>query len=93
MQTQNINSTQFHLDLRDCLEDQPEQLDDQVQQYNTKLHEDLDKHAPIREKKIRDSHYQPWFNDRIKNCLKKEKRKNLVKRPIRIFIECILHPT
>ena len=33
----NINSTQFHRDLRDCLEDQLEQLDDQVEQYNTKL--------------------------------------------------------
>ena len=27
----------------------------------------MDKHAPIIEKKIRDSHHQPWFNDRIKN--------------------------
>ena len=62
----NISSTQFHLDLRDCLEDQPQQLDDQVEQYNTKLHEILDKHAPIIEKKIRDSHHQPWFNGRIK---------------------------
>ena len=63
----NFSSAQFHLDLRDCLEDQPEQPDGQVEQYNTKLHEVLDKHAPIIEKKIMDTHHQPWFNDRIKN--------------------------
>ena len=62
----NINSALFHMDLRDCLENQPEQLDDQVQQYNTKPCEVLDNHAPIIEKKIRDSHHQPWFSDRIK---------------------------
>ena len=27
----------------------------------------LDKHAPIIEKKIRDSHHQPWLNDKIKS--------------------------
>ena len=27
----------------------------------------LDKHASIIEKKIRDRHHQPWFNDKIKN--------------------------
>ena len=63
----NINSTQFHMDLMDCLEDQLEQLDNQVEQYNTKLCKVRDKHAPIIEKKIRDSHHQPWYNDRIKN--------------------------
>ena len=84
------------MDLRDCLENQLEQLDDQVEQYNTKLHEVLDKHAPIIEKKIRDSHHQPWFNDRInkkQNCFKKEKRKNLGKRSIRVLTECLLCPT
>ena len=55
------------MDLRDCLEDQPEQLDDQAEQYNTKLCEVLDKHAPIIEKKIRDIHHQPWFSDGIKS--------------------------
>ena len=33
----NINSALFYMDLRDCLENQLEQLDDQVKQYNTKL--------------------------------------------------------
>ena len=27
----------------------------------------MDKHVPIIDKKIRDSHHQPWFNDKIKN--------------------------
>ena len=62
----NISSAQLHLDLRACLEDHPGELDDQVDQYNTKLQEVLDKHAPITEKKIRDSHHQPWFSDKIK---------------------------
>ena len=61
----NINSAIFHMDLRDCLENQPEQLDDQVEQYNTKLCEVLDKYAPIIEKKIRDSHHQPWKKENI----------------------------
>ena len=49
----NIISAHFHSDLRACLEDQPEQLDDQVEQYNTKLHKVLDKHAPIIRRKLR----------------------------------------
>ena len=63
----NINSTQLHMDLWDCLENQLEQLDDQVGQHHTKLCKVLDKHAPIIEKRIRDSHHQPWFNDKIKS--------------------------
>ena len=74
----NINSAQFHMDLRDCLEDQLEQLDDQVEQYNTKLHEVLDKHVPIIEKKIRDSHNQPWFNDRIKSEITLRRKKERI---------------
>ena len=61
----SINSTQIHTDLWECLENQPEQLDNQVKQYNIKLHVVLDKHASIKEKRIRDSHHQPWFNDKI----------------------------
>ena len=66
------------MDLRDCLENQPEQLDDQVKQYNTKLHEVLDKHAPIIEKKIRDSHHQPWFNDKIKSKIVLKRKKERI---------------
>ena len=53
----NINSTLLHIDLRDCLENQLEQLDDQIEQYNTNIHEVLDRHVPIIEKRIRDSHH------------------------------------
>ena len=74
----NINSAQFHLDLRDCLQDQLEQLDDQVKQYNTELCEVLEKHAPIIEKKIRDSHHQPWFNDRTKNEIMLRRKKERI---------------
>ena len=77
----NINSALFHMDLRDCLENQLEQLDDQVKLYNTKLCEVLHKHAPIIEKKIWDSHHQPWFNDRIKSkiILRRKKERNWLK--------------
>ena len=73
----NISSAQLHLDLRACLEDQPGELGNQVDQYNTKLWEVLDKQAPIIEKKIRDSHYQLWFNDKIKNeiILRRKKKR------------------
>ena len=74
----NINSAQLNMDLRDCLEDQLEQLDDQVDQYNTKLCEVLDKHVPIIEKKIRDSHHQPWFNDRIKSKIILRRKKERI---------------
>ena len=66
------------MDLGDCLENQPEQLDDQVKQYNTKLHEVLDKYAPFIEKKIRDSHHQPWFNDRIKSEIVLRRKKERI---------------
>ena len=49
------------MDLKDCLEDQPEQLDDQVI-----------------EKKIRDRHRQPWFNDRIKNKIILRRKKERI---------------
>ena len=88
----NINSTQLHMDFWDCLEDQPKQLDEQVEQYNTKLCEVLDKHAPIKEKTIRDSHHQPWFNDKIKSEIVLRRNKNLVTRSIRILMECLLCP-
>ena len=71
----NINSTQLHMDLWDCLENKPEQLDDQVEHYNIKLHEVLDKHAPIKEKRIRDSHHQPSFNDKIKSEIVPRRKK------------------
>ena len=74
----NANSALFHIDLRDCLENQSEQPDDQVKQNNTKLCEVLHKHAPIIEKKIRDSHYQPWFNDRIKSEIVLRRKKERI---------------
>ena len=63
----NINSTQLHTDLWECLENQPEQLDDQAEQYSTKSCEVLDKHASIKEKRTRYRHHQLWFNDTIKS--------------------------
>ena len=66
------------MDLMDCLENQLEQLDDQVKQCSTKLHEVLDKHALIIEKKVRDSHHQPWFNDKIKSEIVLRRKKERI---------------
>ena len=77
----NINSAQLHLDLRACLEVQLAELDDQVNQYNTKLWEVLDKHVPVIEKKMRDNHHWLWFNDKIKNeiILRRKKERTWLK--------------
>ena len=36
-------------------------------QYKTKLFKVLYNHTPIKEKRFRDSHHQPWLNDKIKS--------------------------
>ena len=43
----------------------------------------------IKEKRISDSHHEPWFNDKIKSeiVLRRKKEKNLVTRSIRKLME------
>ena len=41
-----------------------------VQQYNDGMAEIMVKHAPIKTKKIKIKHHQPWFNDRLKSEIK-----------------------
>ena len=41
-------------------------MDDMVQQYNDTIITALDKQIPEKTKLVRDTHHQPWFNDKIK---------------------------
>ena len=41
-----------------------------AQQYNGGMAEIMVKHAPIKTKKIKIKHHQPWFNDRLKSEIK-----------------------
>ena len=49
-----------------------------VQQYNDGMAEIMDKHAPIKTKKIKIKHHQPWFNDRLKSEIKLRRGKEKV---------------
>ena len=49
-----------------------------VQQYNDGMAEIMVKHAPIKTKKIKIKHHQPWFNDRLKSEIKLRRWKEKV---------------
>ena len=61
----NINQEKISLDLGSItLEGQD--LAALVSEYNTKLLNILDTHAPLKERAIRKCHSQPWFDDQVK---------------------------
>ena len=63
----NLDSNQFKQDLIDgFLEKSPSTMDDMVQQYNDTIITALDKQIPEKTKLVRDTHHQPWFDDKIK---------------------------
>ena len=49
-----------------------------VQEYNDSMAEEMDKHAPIKTRKIKIKHHQPWFNDRLKSEIKLRRWKEKV---------------
>ena len=49
-----------------------------AQQYNDGMAEIMVKHTPIKTKKIKIKHYQPWFNDRLKSEIKLRRFKEKV---------------
>ena len=49
-----------------------------VQQYNDGIAEIMDKHAPIKTKKIKIKQLQPWFNDKLKSEIKLRRWKGKV---------------
>ena len=63
----NLDRNQFRQDLIDGFsEKSPSMMDDMVQQYNDTIITALDKQILEKTKLVRDTHHQPWFNDKIK---------------------------
>ena len=63
----NLDRNQFGQDLIEGFsEESPSMMDDMVQQYNDMIIMALDKQIPEKTKLIRDTHHQPWFDDKIK---------------------------
>ena len=50
-------------------------LHDVVTEYNTNLAGILESHAPLKQKKCKSCHNQPWSNDRIKDEIKIHRNK------------------
>ena len=63
----NLDRNQVRQDLIDGFsEKSPSMMDDMVQQYNDTIITALDKQIPEKTKLVRDTHHQPWFDDKIK---------------------------
>ena len=70
----NINQEKISSDLGSItLEEQD--LAALVSEYNTKLWNILDTHAPLKERAIRKCHSQPWFDDRVKMEIRLQRMK------------------
>ena len=41
-------------------------MDEMVHQYNNVIITALDKQVPVKTKLVRDTHHQPWFDEKIK---------------------------
>ena len=77
------------------LAEAPNNLSDMLDHYNKTLTDLLDTYAPVKEKSIKRTHNQPWFNDNIKCeiALCPEKGKVLHKRPYTLQFSGHLQPT
>ena len=63
----NLDKNQFRQDLIDGFMDKsPNTMDEMVHQYNNVITTALDKQAPIKTKLVRDTHHQPWIDEKIK---------------------------
>ena len=62
----NLDRNQFRQDLIDGFsEKSPNMMDDMVQQYNDMIITAPDKQVPEKTRLVRDTHHQPWFDDKI----------------------------
>ena len=50
-------------------------MDAMVKQYNNVITTALDKQAPIKTKLVKDTHHQPWFDEKLKQKSSYNKRK------------------
>ena len=63
----NLDNNKFRQDLIDSFMDKsPNIMDEMVHQYNNMIITALDKQVPVKTKLVRDTHDQPWFNEKIK---------------------------
>ena len=69
-------------------------LADKVERYNTELKGVLDKHAPVKTKTVKITHWNPWFNDKIKEVirLRREERKSMEQRSNILQLSGLLLP-
>ena len=65
------------------LAETPNNLSDMLDHYNKTLTDLLETHAPVKEKSIKRTHNQPWFNDNIKCeiALQRKKEKSYIRDP------------
>ena len=73
----NINKEKFANDLETAVTKIQHQnsLTDKVERYNIELKGVLDKHAPVKTKTVKITHWNPWFNDRIKEEIRLRSKK------------------
>ena len=63
----NLDRNRFRQDLIEGFsEKSPSTMDDMMQLYNDMIITALDKQVPEKTKLVRDTHHQPWFDDKIK---------------------------
>ena len=81
----SIDQKKFNEDLKVTLQrtESVADLQDLVAAYNSVLLSTLETHAPLKIKRVKKVHEQPWFNDRIKKeiILRRKKEKAYNKEP------------
>ena len=63
----NLDNNKFRQDLIDGFMDKSSNtMDEMVHQYNNVIITAWDKQVPVKTKLVRDTHHQPWFDEKIK---------------------------
>ena len=67
------------------------ELSSLVTEYDKRLIGVLDKHAPLKEKKVKQSHSQPWFNEKSERRFSLDiQKRDSIRQPKRIHTQRIL---
>ena len=74
----SIDQSKFSSDLSEAFNIELKSHVVGVNQYNTKLRNVLEKHAPEKSKYIGNTHQQPWFNDNIKSEIVLRRKKERI---------------
>ena len=74
----SIDQSKFSLDLSEAFNMEFKSHVDRMKQYNIELRNVLQKHAMEKCKYIRNTHKQPWFNDKIKSEIVLRKKKERI---------------